>query len=89
MKILDKEHEQCPLQITFPPPRCPSRQQQLLIRLNAAKPEKLIILENDAPKAVLLSFDAYEALEEELEYLRLASLAFARIKEDTQKSDKK
>ena len=48
--------------------------------LERGETEKLIILENDAPKAVLLSFDAYEALEEELEDLRLASLAFARLK---------
>ncbi|MCI5138725.1 MAG: type II toxin-antitoxin system prevent-host-death family antitoxin [Candidatus Electrothrix sp. AR1] len=41
---------------------------------------KLIILKNNAPKAVLLSFEAYEALEEELEDLRLAALAFARLK---------
>ncbi|XCN74455.1 MAG: type II toxin-antitoxin system prevent-host-death family antitoxin [Candidatus Electrothrix aestuarii] len=41
---------------------------------------KLIILKNNTPKAVLLSFEAYEALEEELEDLRLAALAFARLK---------
>ncbi|MGR0481417.1 MAG: hypothetical protein ACTFAL_08465 [Candidatus Electronema sp. V4] len=33
-------------------------------------------MQNDAPKAVLLSFDTYEALKEELEDLRLAALAF-------------
>uniref|UniRef100_UPI0040567874 type II toxin-antitoxin system Phd/YefM family antitoxin n=1 Tax=Candidatus Electronema sp. TaxID=2698783 RepID=UPI0040567874 len=48
--------------------------------LETGETDKLIILENDAPKAVLLSFDAYEALEEELEDLRLAALAFARLK---------
>ncbi|MCW5206796.1 type II toxin-antitoxin system Phd/YefM family antitoxin [Desulfobulbus sp. F5] len=51
-----------------------------LASLECGETEKLIILENDAPKAVLLSFDAYEALEEELEDLRLAALAFARLK---------
>ena len=48
--------------------------------LEQGETEKLIILHHDAPKAVLLSFDAYEALEEELEDLRLAALAFARLK---------
>jgi antitoxin StbD len=48
--------------------------------LERGETEKLIILQHDAPKAVLLSFDAYEALEEELEDLRLAALAFARLK---------
>ncbi|RWX46874.1 prevent-host-death family protein [Candidatus Electrothrix aarhusensis] len=41
--------------------------------------DKLIILKNNAPKAVLLSFEAYEALEEELEDLRLGALALARL----------
>ncbi len=41
--------------------------------------EKLIILKNNTPKAILLSVDAYEAMEEEIEDLRLATLAFARI----------
>lgn len=40
--------------------------------------EKLIILRNNAPKAILLSIDAYEAMEEELEDLRLTALALAR-----------
>lgn len=48
--------------------------------LESGETERLIILQNDAPKAVLLSFDAYEALKEELEDLRLAALAFARLK---------
>ena len=42
--------------------------------------EKFIILKNNAPKAVLLSIDAYEAMEEEMNDLRLATLAFARLK---------
>jgi antitoxin StbD len=41
--------------------------------------EKFIILKNNAPKAVLMSVDAYEAMEEELEDLRLTSLALARM----------
>lgn len=41
--------------------------------------EKLIILKNNAPMAVLLSMEAYEALEEEVEDLRLATLALARL----------
>ncbi len=42
--------------------------------------EKFIILKNNAPKAVLMSIDAYETMEEEIEDLRLAALAFARLK---------
>ena len=41
--------------------------------------EKLIILENNEPKAVMLSIDAYEEMEEEIEDLRLTSLALARF----------
>jgi antitoxin StbD len=41
--------------------------------------EKLIILKNNSPKAVLLSIDAYEAMEEEMEDLRLTALALARL----------
>jgi antitoxin StbD len=48
--------------------------------------DKLIILRNNAPKAVLLSMDAYEALMEEVEDLRLGALALARLK--TFKPDK-
>lgn len=40
--------------------------------------EKLIILRNNAPKAILLTIDAYEAMEEELEDLHLTALALAR-----------
>jgi antitoxin StbD len=46
--------------------------------LEKGETEKLIILKNNAPKAVLLSMEAYEALEEELEDLRLTALALAR-----------
>ncbi len=41
--------------------------------------EKLIILKNNAPKAILMSIDAYEAMEEEMEDLRLTALALARL----------
>ncbi len=41
--------------------------------------EKLIILKNNSPKAILMSIGAYEAMEEELEDLRLTALAFARL----------
>ena len=41
--------------------------------------EKLIILKNNRPKAVLLSVAAYAAMEEEMEDLRLAALAMARL----------
>jgi antitoxin StbD len=41
--------------------------------------EKFIILKNNEPKAVLMSVEAYEAMEEEIEDLRLATLAFARL----------
>ena len=47
--------------------------------LEKGEAEKLIILKNNAPRAILLSIDAYEAMEEEMEDLRLAALAFARI----------
>ena len=46
--------------------------------LEKGETEKFIILKNNAPKAVLLSMEAYEALEEELEDLRLTTLALAR-----------
>ena len=42
--------------------------------------DKLIILRNNAPNAVLLSIDAYEELMEEIEDLRLGALALARAK---------
>lgn len=41
--------------------------------------DKLIIMRNNSPKAVLLSMDAYEELMEEIEDLRLASLVLARL----------
>jgi antitoxin StbD len=47
--------------------------------LGKGEAEKLIILKNNAPKAVLLSMERYEAMEEELEDLRLTVLALARL----------
>lgn len=47
--------------------------------LEKGESEKLVILKNNSPKAVLLSMECYEALEEELEDLRLTALALARL----------
>ncbi len=47
--------------------------------LDKGESEKLIILKNNTPKAVLLSMECYEALEEEMEDLRLTALALARF----------
>lgn len=47
--------------------------------LEKGETEKLIILKNNAPKAVLLSMESYEAMEEEMEDLRLAVLALSRM----------
>jgi antitoxin StbD len=41
--------------------------------------EKFIILKNNTPKAVLLSMETYEAMEQEMEDLRLTALALARL----------
>ena len=41
--------------------------------------EKMIILKNNEPRAVLLSMEAYEAMKEEIEDLRLVSLTLARL----------
>lgn len=41
--------------------------------------DKFIILKNNIPKAVLLSMESYEAMEQELEDLRLTALALARL----------
>ncbi len=41
--------------------------------------DKLIILKNNHPKAILMSFESYEAMEEEIEDLRLTALALSRI----------
>ena len=47
--------------------------------LSSGEIEKFIILKNNKPKAILMSVDSYEALEEELEDLRLTTLALARM----------
>lgn len=47
--------------------------------LEKGEAEKFIILKNNAPKAILMSVEAYEALEEEMEDLRLTALALARL----------
>ncbi len=41
--------------------------------------DKVIILKNNAPKAIMMSIDAYEAMEEEIEDFRLSALALSRI----------
>ena len=53
--------------------------------LDKGEAEKLIILKNNTPRAVLLSIEAYEALEEEIEDLRLTALALARLETIDQK----
>ncbi|MCD6580213.1 MAG: type II toxin-antitoxin system Phd/YefM family antitoxin [Desulfuromusa sp.] len=40
---------------------------------------EIIILKNNTPKAILLSIDAYSAMQEEIEDLRLGALGFARL----------
>jgi antitoxin StbD len=47
--------------------------------LEAGDTDKFIILKNNEPKAVLMSIDAYESMEEEIEDLRLTALALSRI----------
>ena len=47
--------------------------------LEKGETEKLIILKNNSPKAVLLSMENYEAMEEEIEDLRLTGLALVRL----------
>ncbi|WP_027370942.1 type II toxin-antitoxin system Phd/YefM family antitoxin [Desulfovermiculus halophilus] len=46
--------------------------------LEQGETEKLIILKNNAPKAILMSMESYEAMQEEIEDLRLTALALAR-----------
>ncbi len=41
--------------------------------------DKLIILKNNSPKAILMSIASYQAMEEEIEDLRLTALALSRI----------
>ena len=47
--------------------------------LETGEIDKLIILKNNSPKAILMSFESYEAMEEEIEDLRLTALALSRI----------
>ena len=47
--------------------------------LDSGETDKLIILKNNSPKAILMSFESYEAMEEEIEDLRLTALALKRI----------
>jgi antitoxin StbD len=42
--------------------------------------DTMIILKNNKPRAVLVSMEAYETMQEELEDLRLTALALARGK---------
>ena len=50
-----------------------------LERLENSDSGEIIILKNNTPKAILLSIDAYSAMQEEIEDLRLAALAFSRL----------
>ena len=50
-----------------------------LSTLESDETDKLIILKNNSPKAILMSYESYEAMEEEVEDLRLTTLALARI----------
>lgn len=47
--------------------------------IDKGETDKFFILKNNRLKAVLMSIDAYEAMEEEMEDLRLATLALARL----------
>ena len=53
---------------------------ETLEAMDRGETDKFLILKNNAPKAVLMSIAAYEAMEEEIEDLRLATLALARLK---------
>jgi len=48
--------------------------------------EKFIILKNNSPKAVLLSMETYEAMQEEMEDLRLTAMALARVESFDEKN---
>jgi len=43
------------------------------------KKDVIMPIKNNPPKAILMSFESYEAMEEEIEDLRLTSLALSRI----------
>ena len=50
-----------------------------LASLESGEVEKLVILKNNSPKAILVYIEAYEMMEEEMEDLRLTALALARL----------
>jgi antitoxin StbD len=50
-----------------------------LDRLEQSETGEIIILKNNTPKAVLISVDAYSAMQEEIENLRLTALGLARL----------
>ena len=47
--------------------------------LESGEIDKLIILKNNSPKAILMSLESYETMEEEIEDLRLSALALSRL----------
>ena len=47
--------------------------------IETGETDKLIILKNNSPKAILMSVESYEAMQEEIEDLRLTALALSRI----------
>ncbi len=47
--------------------------------IETGETDKFIILKNNEPKAILMSIDSYESMEEEIEDLRLTALALSRI----------
>ena len=47
--------------------------------IESGETDKLIILKNNSPKAILLSFESYEAIEKKIEGLRLTAIALFRI----------
>ena len=49
--------------------------------IETGETDKFIILKNNVPKAILMSIESYEAMEEEIEDLRLTALALSRIQE--------
>lgn len=47
--------------------------------LESGEVDKLIILKNNSPKAILMSLESYETMKEEIEDLRLTALALYRL----------
>ena len=56
-----------------------------LNNIESGETDTLIILKNNSPKAILMSFEKYEAMEEEIEDLRLTALALARLQSYNEK----